>query len=111
MSNFVVKRLVHQQEQEMPHIIDTIWVVVRSQASKSRVQQTIPNWTGFNYLVCENESENESENFHKIGYLPAITNHTVLELLIQLKLKAEKLVLTETDVVVDSLSTVRPSRF
>ncbi len=93
---------VHQQEQEMPHIIDTIWVVVRSQASKSHVQQTIPNWTGFNYLVCKNENE----NFHKIGYLPAInqlpTSHnTVLELLIQSKLKAEKLGLTETDVVLD----------
>ena len=97
-----VRLNVHQQEREISHIIDTIWVIVRSQASKSFVQQTIPNWTGFNYLMCENECE----SFHRIGYLPAInqspTSHdTVLELLIQSKLKAEKLGLAETDVVLD----------
>ena len=93
---------VHQKEREFSHIIDTIWVIVRSQASKLCVQQTIPNWTGFNYFMCENESE----SFHTIGYLPAInqspTSHnTVLELLIQSKVKAEKLGLDETDVVLD----------
>ena len=93
---------VHQQEREISHIIDTLWVIVWSQASKSCVQQTIPNWTGFNYLMCENKTE----NFHRIGYLPAInespTSHdTVLELLVQTKFKAEKLGLAETDVVLD----------
>ena len=95
---------VHQKEREFSHIIRTIWVIARSQASKLCVQQTIPNWTGFNYLMCENESEGES--FHTTGYLPAInqspTSHnTVLELLIQSKVKAEKLGLDETDVVLD----------
>ena len=71
---------VHQKEREFSHIIDTIWVIVRSQASKLCVQQTIPNWTGFNYFMCENESE----SFHTIGYLPAInqsptSRNTVLE--------------------------------
>jgi hypothetical protein len=52
--------------------------------------------------VC-NDDDN---SFHKIGYLPAInqspTSHdTALELLSQSKLKAEKLQLTETDVVLD----------
>ena len=46
----------------------------------------------------------DCDNFHNIGYLPAInqspTSHdTVLELLSQSKLKAEKLGLTETDVL------------
>lgn len=60
------------------------------------------NWTGFNYMLCDNDSD----DYHKIAYLPAInqspsSHDTVLELLSQSKLKAEKLGLTETDVVLD----------
>ena len=80
------------------HVINTLWIIAKSQAKKIGIQQQIPNWTGFNHLVCDNDT------FHNIGYLPAInqspTSHdTVLELLSQSKLKAEKLGLTETDVV------------
>ena len=66
------------------------------------IEQQIPNWTEFNYLLCDNDSD----DYHKIGYLPSInqspTSHdTVLELLSQSKLKAQKLGLTETDVVLE----------
>ena len=83
---------LYNKELELSHAIDTPWVIARSQASKNGRQQTIPNWTGYNYFVC-NDDDN---SFHKIGYLPAInqspTSHdTVLELLSQSKLKAEKI--------------------
>lgn len=50
--------------------------------------------------------EGDSDDYGKIGYLPSInkslTSHdTVLELLNQSKLKAEKLGLNETDVILD----------
>ncbi|CAB4021754.1 Hypothetical predicted protein, partial [Paramuricea clavata] len=53
-------------------------------------------------LLCEGDSD----DYDKIGYLPSIskspTSHdTVLELLSQSKLKAEKLGLNETDVILD----------
>ena len=50
--------------------------------------------------------DNNSNSYHKIGYLPSInkspTSHdTVLELLSQSKVKAEKLGLIETDMVLN----------
>lgn len=50
--------------------------------------------------------ESDSDHYDEIGYLPSInkspTSHdTVLELLSQSKIKAEKLGLVETDVVLD----------
>ncbi len=83
-------------------VVDTMWIIAKSQARKRNIEQNIPNWTGFNYLLCEDDSD----DYDKIGYLPSInkspTSHdTVLELLSQSKLKAEKLRLNETDVVLD----------
>lgn len=77
--------------------IDFLWVLLRT------IDGNVPNWTGFNYLIQE---ENPNENIHNIAYLPAINASptkldTVLELLQQSKLKAEKLGLQETDVVLD----------
>lgn len=91
-----------QEEVQYCREIDTLWIIAKSQSSKLGIQQKIPNWTGFNYLIWGDDCD----NFHNIGYLPAInqspTSHdTVLELLSQSKLKAEKLGLTETDVVLD----------
>ena len=93
---------LYQDYVQNSHVIDTLWIIAKSQAKKIGIQQQIPNWTGFNYLVCDDDND----TFHNIGYLPAInqspTSHdTVLELLSQSKLKAEKLGLTETDVVLD----------
>ena len=90
------------EEVERSHITDTLWIIAKRQATCNRMQQQIPNWTGFNYLL----TGNDSDIFYKVGYLPAInqsptSNDTVLELLTQSKLKAEKLGLTETDVVLD----------
>ena len=67
------------------------------------VDKTIPDWTGFNYLI--NQSD-DSEQVHEIYYLPTINaspteNDTVLEVLQQSKCKAEKLGLDETDIVLD----------
>ena len=66
-------------------------------------EQEIPNWTGFNYLLSDDK---EGGDYHVIGYLPAInqsptSQDTVLELLTQSKLKAEKIDLEEIDVVLD----------
>ena len=93
---------LYEEEVQYSREIDTLWVVAKSQSSKLGIEQKIPNWTGFNYLICGDDWD----NFHNIGYLPAInqspTSHdTVLELLSQSKVKAEKLELTETDVVLD----------
>ena len=76
---------------------DFLWILLRA------VDKTIPDWTGFNYLI--NQSD-DSEQVHEIYYLPAINaspteNDTVLELLQQSKCKAEKLGLDETDIVLD----------
>ena len=94
---------LYQDYVQNSHGVDTLWIIAKSQAKKICIQQKISNWTGFNYLVCEDDND----TFHNIGYLPTInqspTSHdTVLELLSQSKLKAEKLGLTETDVVLDT---------
>ena len=93
---------MYKEEVQYSHEVDTLWIIAKSQSKKLGIQQQIPNWTGFNYLVCGDDND----HFHNIGYLPAInqspTSHdTVLELLSQSKLKAEKLGLMETDVVLD----------
>ena len=93
---------VNQEEAQHSRMIDTLWIIAKSQANRMNLEQQIPNWTGFNYLMCNNDSD----NYHTIGYLPSInqpsTSHdTVLELLNQSKMKAEKLGLIETDVVLD----------
>ena len=97
-----VELSMHQHEIRRSHMVDTLWIIARSQANKLNLEQQIPGWTGFNYLMCDSDSD----DYHKIGYLPSInkspTSHdTVLELLSQSKLKAEKLGLLETDVVLD----------
>ena len=97
-----IQRNLYEEVERRSFAIDTLWVIAKCQASIANVEQKIPNWTGFNYLLC-NEI---SDDYHKIGYLPAINqspshHDTVLELLYQSKIKAEKLGLTETDVVLD----------
>ena len=77
-------------------IMDFLWVLLRQSSS------SIPNWSGFNYLIDNDMGEKN----HTITYLPAINDSptkmdTVLELLVQSKCKAERLGLTETDIVVD----------
>ena len=77
-------------------LMDFYWVLLRENS------KSVPSWKGFNYLIYPHENEPE----HNISYLPAINQSptkldTVLELLTQSKLKAEKLQLTEVDVVVD----------
>lgn len=93
---------MYKEEVRRSHVVDTMWIIAKIQARKRNIEQNIPNWTGFNYLLCESDSD----DYDRIGYLPAInkspTSHdTVLELLSQSKLKAEKLGLNETDVVLD----------
>ena len=97
-----VQRNMHEGEERCSHMTDTLWVMAKSQARANRAEQRIPNWTGFNYQI----SDDDNDSYHNIEYLPAI-NHspsshdTVLELLNQSKIKAEKLGLMETDVVLD----------
>ena len=83
-----VKLSMHQDEIRRFRMIDTLWIIARSQANKLNLEQQIPGWTGFNYLMCDSDSD----DYHKIGYLPSInkspTSHdTVLELLSQSKLR------------------------
>ena len=97
-----VELSMHQDEIRRSRMVDTLWIIARSQANKLNPEQQIPGWTGFNYLMCDSDSD----DYHKIEYLPSInkspTSHdTVLEVLSQSKLKAEKLGLLETDVVLD----------
>ena len=90
-------------EKDLPDVlaesrsIDFIWVMCCS------VNQTVPNWTGFNTLLHD---EGVDETIQTVTYLPAIDQSptkpdTVLEMLLQTKEKAEKLGLLETDLVVD----------
>ena len=77
--------------------IDFVWILLKSVFSTS-----IPNWTGFNYLI----TPEIIESYHEVSYLPAIDKSptsydTVLEVLKQSKEKAEVLGLTETDIVMD----------
>ena len=97
-----VELSMHQEEIQRSRGVYTLWVIARSQANIANLEQQIPGWTCFNYLMCDNDSD----SYHKIGYLPSInkspTSHdTVLELLSQSKIKAGKLGLVETDVVLD----------
>ena len=97
-----VQRNMYEEAERRSHVVDTVWVIAKLHAAANNCEHAIPNWTGFNYMLCDEESD----EYHKIGYLPAInqspTSHeTELELLSQSKLKAEKLGLTETDVVLD----------
>lgn len=78
--------------------LDFIWTLC-----SEKNPTTIPNWTGFNYLLHE---EGSQEPLQTVTYLPAIDQSptkldTVLELLLQSKAKAEYLGLKETDIVVD----------
>ena len=80
---------------------DFLWVVLKHQAALRCNKHKIPNWTGFNRLISEQQM-----SWHQIAYLPAIDQsptklETVKELLLQSKLKAEKLELQETDIVFD----------
>ena len=93
---------MHEEKERFSHMTDTLWVMAKSQAHANHAEQRIPNWTGFNYLI----SDDDNESYHNIEYLPAInqspsSHDTVLELLNQFKIKAEKLGLMETDVVLD----------
>ena len=95
-------RLALRDEVKLPYIFDTLWIIARTQVNQTNFELHILSWTGFNYLLCDNDSN----SYHKIGYLPSInkspTSHdTVLELLSQSKVNAEKLGLIETDVVLD----------
>ena len=90
-----------QEETERSRKVDTMWIITRCQAYQRDLEQQIPSWTGFNYLMCDHDCQS-----HQIGYLPSINQSptsmdTVLELLSQSKIKAEKLGLAETDVVLD----------
>eukprot|EP00794_Sanderia_malayensis_P010526 gene10526-11631_t len=87
---------VQNEPNELSCLINFLWVVVRQKS------ETISMWTGFNYLI----ETNEDIQTHQITYLPAINESptkldVVLEALIQSKLKAEELGLSETDVVFD----------
>lgn len=84
------------EKTEASSLIDFYWVLLRMSS------KNIPSWKGFNFLIYPFEDE----LVHQISYLPAINQSptqldTVLELLTQSKAKAEKLQLTEVDVVVD----------
>jgi hypothetical protein len=63
-----VQLSMHQEESQRSCVVDTLWVVARMQATKANVEQQIPSWTGFNYLMCNEDSD----NFHTMGYLPSI---------------------------------------
>lgn len=77
-------------------LIDFFWVLLRIYSL------AIPGWKCFNFLILPLDDE----PVHEISYLPAINESptkidTVLELLNQSKEKAEKLGLSETDIVLD----------
>ncbi len=80
---------------------DFFWVLLKYEAARRGLQYAIPNWTGFNCLLAK-----QYDTHHVVAYLPAIDQsptklETVKELLLQSKIKAEKLGLLATDVVLD----------
>lgn len=88
---------VDLQKWKVSEFMDFIWIVLRNTS-----YETIPNWSGFNYLL----ELPTSEFLHNVAYLPAINSSptemdTVLEVLQQSKAKAENLGLKEADVVLD----------
>eukprot|EP00795_Rhopilema_esculentum_P010131 gene10131-18794_t len=79
---------------------DFFWVLL-NEAACCDLQYAIPNWTGFNCLLAK-----KYDMHHVVAYLPAIDQSptklkTVKEVLLQSKIKAEKLGLFETEVVLD----------
>lgn len=98
----IVELGMHQEEIQRSRIVDTLRIIARSLATKANLEQQISGWTGFNYLMYDSDGD----QYDKIEYLPSInkssTSHdTVLELLSQSNIKAEKLGLVQTDVVFD----------
>ena len=82
---------------------DIIWILSQYANLKDGRKQTIPCWTGFHHLTAGNVPPNI---YHQVAYLPSINSSptkmsTVQEVLIQVKQKAEKLGLTEADLVLD----------
>jgi hypothetical protein len=82
--------------------IDFMWTMLRYYKVATGNAQTVPSWTGFNYMI----DINIQRPVHIISYLPAIDQsptkmETVFEVLKQSKSKAETLGLRETDVVFD----------
>lgn len=69
------------KDERFSHMTDTLWVITKFQAHTDHPQQRIPNWTGFNYMITDDDTDSYS-----IEYLPAInqsspSHNTVLELL------------------------------
>ena len=52
-----VQLSMYKEEIKHSHMVDTLWVIARSQANKKNVEQQIPNWTGYNYLMYDNERD------------------------------------------------------
>lgn len=77
-------------------LLNFFWAFLRAHSN------LVPGWKGFNYLI----TPEPNDQVHNICYLPAINKSptkmdAVLELLTQSKMKAERLGLAETDVVLD----------
>ena len=94
-----INKKLPQQNQtyfRVSELMNFFWAFLRTYST------LVPGWKGFNYLI----TPEFNDQVHQICYLPAINKSptkmdTVLELLTQSKIKAEKLGLKETDVVLD----------
>ncbi|XP_066913563.1 uncharacterized protein [Clytia hemisphaerica] len=93
------KKLPKENESDLfraCELLNFFWAFLRAHSN------LVPGWKGFNYLI----TPEPNDQVHNICYLPAINKSptkmdAVLELLTQSKIKAEKLGLAETDVVLD----------
>ena len=86
-----------EENWNLARIFGFIWIVLRKVSPS-----TIPNWTGFNYLL----ELQTLKTVHKVSYLPAINSSptdmdTVLEVLMQSEAKAKAMNLPKTDLVLD----------
>ena len=93
--------LIHQVNSKKE---DLIWILARYKSSDFlSVTQTVPGWTGFCHLVLR---KNAVSPTNKVFYLPSTDKSptkisTVYEVLFQVKAKAETLINTEVDLVLD----------
>ena len=74
-----IQRNMYEERERFSHMTDTLWVIAKFQA---RANHSIPNWTGFNYMI----TDDNTDSYHNIEYLPALnqspsSHDTVLELL------------------------------
>ena len=101
-----IKSVEREQDllmEEFSKSLDLVWILARMDSVENSTVQTVPAWTGFNYLISP-DGPNDFPD--KVVHLPSINKSpaemaTVNEVLRLVKAKADALQLTEIDLVFD----------